>query len=166
MIPDFSTSDQLMARLDNAVTALDDEYYKTRFVGYVAVSAVTAFEVNIRDKVIDFSSRKHNVFGNFTSAVFEKTNAKVKLEMLRNDFLSRFGERYLKRFNKALDTIEKDQMVAGSGSVKNAYANIINWRHVFVHQGELPQYASYEEARSAYEHGKLVIACFCDALHR
>ena len=61
MIPDFSESDVLMQRLDEAVQELDNAFYKTRFIGFVSVAAVTAFEVNVREKVIDFSKKKHNV---------------------------------------------------------------------------------------------------------
>ena len=86
--------------------------------------------------------------------------------MLRSDYLGRFGDRYLKRFNKKLAAVEAEQLGLGRGSVKNAYANIIKWRHDFVHDGIIPQYADYDEARLAYDHGKLVIGCFCESLFR
>lgn len=155
-----------MARLDHAVETLDDHFYKSRFIGYVAVSAVTAFEVNVRNKVVDFSSKKHPTFGVFSSKMFEKTNARIKLSMLRDDFLSKFGDKYLKRFNSHLDKIEAESLRTIRKSVKSSYGNLVLWRHDFVHEGKLPQYADYDEARLSYDLGKRVIECFCEALNR
>ena len=155
-----------MERLDFAVGALDGDFYKSRFTGYVAVSAVTAYEVNVRTSLIAFATRKHAVFGTFSASTFEKTNARVKLDMLRKDYLGRMGEKYLSRFNKRLNKIEEVKLRETHKSIKTSYNNLILWRHTFVHDGVLPQYANYDEARSAYDLGKEVIQCFCESLYR
>lgn len=166
MIPDFSHSDLILSHLDGLIGSVSDDFIKSRYTGFVAVVAVTAFQNNIRGKLISFCTIKHKVFGTFSEATFEKTNARVKLEHLRGDYLNRFGERYLNRFNKRLDEVENASLANGTGSIKGSYTNLLKWRHDFVHDGTLPAYAGYEEARAAYENGKLVITTFFDCLNR
>ncbi len=166
MTPDFSQSDLILGHLDGLIGGVADDFIKSRYTGFVAVSAVTTFENNIRSKLVDFCTKKHKVFGSFSEAMFEKTNARIKLDNLRDDYLRRFGDRYLKRFNVKLNDIEQEKLVTGFGSVKGSYSNLVKWRHDFVHEGILPAYAGYNEARAAYENGKLVVAAFFESLNR
>jgi len=164
--PDFNQPDLILSHLDGLVGSVTDDFIKSRYTGFVAVTAVTAYEVNIRTKLIDFCTTKHKVFGAFSEAIFEKTNARVKLDQLRDDFLVKFGEKYLKRFKKKLDALELASLKAGTGSVKNSYQNLVQWRHDFVHDGKLPDYANYADARQAYDTGKVVISAFFESLNR
>lgn len=164
--PEFSQPDLILGHLDGLVASVTDDFIKSRYTGFVAVTAVTAFETNVRAKMIDFCTAKHKVFGNFSEAIFEKTNARIKLDNLRKDYLGRFGAKYLKRFKKKLDAIELTSLRAGKGSVKSSYQNLVQWRHDFVHDGQLPTYANYADARQAYDTGKLVINAFFESLNR
>jgi hypothetical protein len=166
MTPDFIQSDAILGHLDGLIVAVDDDFIKSRYTGFVAVTAVTAFENNIRSKMVDFCTRKHKVFGAFSEALFDKTNARIKLDHLRNEYLHRFGDRYLIRFKKKLNDVDTACLQAGLGSVKHSYTNIVQWRHDFVHDGALPNYAGYDEARAAYELGKKVIEAFFESLNR
>lgn len=99
--PDFSQPDLILGHLDGLIGTVADDFIKSRYTGFVAVTAVTSYEVNIRAKVIHFCAAKHRVFGTFSESVFERTNARVKLEHLKDDYLGRFGDKYLKRFKKS-----------------------------------------------------------------
>jgi hypothetical protein len=103
VIPNYSQSDLILSHLDSYVSGISDDFIKSRYTGFVAVTAVTSYETNIRTKIFDFCRKKHGVFGTFSEAHFEKTNAKVKLDHLRNEYLRKFGAKYLNRFNKKLD---------------------------------------------------------------
>lgn len=164
--PDFIQPDLILGHLDGLIGSVTDDFIKSRYTGFVAVTAVTAYEVNIRAKLIDFCAAKHKVFGVFSESIFEKTNARVSLDQLRKEYLDRFGEKYLKRFKKKLDALELASLKAGTGSVKNSYYNIVQWRHDFVHDGKLPDYANYADARQAYDTGKIVINAFFESLNR
>jgi hypothetical protein len=164
--PDFTQADFILGHLDGLIDNVVDDFLKSRYTGFVSVVAVTAFETNIRAKLISFCSAKHKVFGAFSEATFEKTNARIRLDNLRKDCLSRFGQKYLKRFNRNLDNAETQALADGLGSLKGSYHNIVQWRHDFVHDGIIPAYAGYVEARTAYENGKRVVQIFFDSLNR
>lgn len=166
MNPDFTASDTVLAHLTEYVGGIDDNYLKSRYTGFVAVTAVTSYEVNIRNKIFDFCRKKHKVFGDFSEAQFEKTNAKVKLAHLKDEYLKRFGGKYLKSFQKRVDLVEKEYLAEKGISLKNSYHNLITWRNDFVHEGVLPAYATYDDAREAYEAGKKIVSAFFDSLHR
>ena len=166
MDPSFDPSDLILTHLDGLVQDVDDPYLKSRYVGFVSVVAVTTFETNIRERMVYFASKKNSVFGSFTAAVFLKTNAKVRLDDIRKEYLGRFGEKYLLRFKRKIDALEKRSLRNGEGSIKNSYANLIQWRHDFVHDGRLPEYATYDEARKAYNIGKRVVVAFFESLRR
>ena len=51
-------------------------------------------------------------------------------------------------------------------SVKSAYANIINWRNDFAHEGRIPTTPTYEEVKKTYELGKHIIVCLSAAMVR
>lgn len=166
MSPTFLQSDLALAHLDTYVSTVGDPFIVSRYTGYVAVTAVTAFEINIREKTFDFCRKKHNVFGNFAEAYFAKTNAKVKTQQLQEEFLRKFGLRYLNRYKSKLNDLEKSHLRDHGRSLKGSYNNLIQWRHDFVHDGKLPDYATYGDARDAYEHGKKVVEAFFETLVR
>lgn len=163
MTPDFSQSDFVLNHLDGLI-ANADAFIASRYSGFVAVAAVTTFEIIIREKLIAFCTSKHKVFGAFSEALFQKTNARIKVEHLRTDYLKRFGDKYLKRFDARLEQLEAEGLREGVGSIKTSYKNIVQWRHDFVHDGRLPEYAGYPEARLAYQNGKRVVTLFCESL--
>ena len=163
---DFQNSDRILAQLDQVVANEQDPYIKSQYTGFVAVCAVTAFETNVRNKLVEFCTKKHKVFGHYSESMFDKMNAKVKLQHLRDEYLSRFGTRYLNRFQRKLNAADDASIQRLEGSVKSAYSNLLVWRHAFVHDGELPQNATYEEARAAYELSKQVIDVFFESLTR
>lgn len=162
----FQQSDRILAQLDQVVANEQDDYIKSQYTGFVAVCAVTAFETNVREKLIEFCTKKHKVFGHYSESIFDKMNARVKLDHLRDDYLARFGTRYLNKFKKKLKAEDEASIAGQQGSVKSAYSNLVVWRHAFVHDGVLPQNATYQEARAAYELSKKVIDVFCDSLSR
>lgn len=166
MNPEFSSSDTILRHLDAYVNGISDDYIKSRYTGFVAVTAVTAYEVNIRAKIFEFCRKKHLVFGHFAESHFEKTNAKVKIDHLKDGYLKKFGLKYLNRFKAKTDALEEEHLRVHRKSLKGSYNNLVQWRHGFVHDGELPAYATYDDARAAYEAGKLIVSAFFCSLER
>ena len=166
MSPTFSQSDLALAHLDTYVSGISDPFIVSRYTGYVAVTAVTAFEINIREKIFEFCRKKHNVFGNFADAYFAKTNAKVKTRQLQDDYLNKFGLRYVNRYKRKMEDLEQVHLRDYRKSLKGSYNNLVQWRHDFVHDGKLPDYATYADACDAYVHGKKVIEAFFETLVR
>ena len=52
---------------------------------------------------------------------------------------------------------DKEDELVKVGSVKGSYASLLTWRHQFVHDGTLPNQATFNESLKAYELGKEVI---------
>ncbi|MFH1021783.1 MAG: HEPN domain-containing protein [Planctomycetota bacterium] len=157
----FDDSDSFIAHLSGAVKAAEDDFVASRYIGFIAVSAVTVYEIMVKKLLIDFAVRKHPMLGNFASASFDRLNAKIQREDIEK-YLAYFGDEYLNFFKKTVD--EKEKARAQEGSLKACYANLLEWRHEFVHAGRLPNQATFDEAIKAYHLGKEVVAALEETL--
>lgn len=153
----FKLADDYISHTNEIVGSIADPFIKQRYIGFVATSAVTAFELAIKDILLDFSYRKNKVFGAFVEDIYDNLNGRIRLGELKDTHVKRFGNKYRKRFDKELEKTEKERLRSASRSVKSSYGNIITWRHSFVHEGIIAQNASYEEAVRAFEDGKEII---------
>ena len=73
----FVLADQYVNHLEQTVAEVQDAFIESRYVGFVAVSAVTVYEQAIKDIFIAFSSRKHSVFGEFAASYFVRINGRI-----------------------------------------------------------------------------------------
>ena len=162
----FVTADDFITHLDGVMDALADPYLQSRYLGFVALTAVTVFELAIKQVICEFAARKHTVLGNLTRDKMEKINGRIKLDNLQKEFVRPFGEKYLNRFKTKLDKMETESLKSGKGSIKSSYGNIIQWRHEFVHQGRVPSTTNYSEMKNSFQRGKEVINCLHDSMVR
>ncbi|MCG5537845.1 HEPN domain-containing protein [Halorhodospira sp. 9622] len=153
----FRATDDYIAHTNALVKDIDDPFIRQRYIGFITISAVTAYELAIKDILIEFARRKHNVFGAYIESVYERINGKISIKDLKKNHVPKFGAKYAKRFERHLDKYEKEHLTRFRRSIKSSYGNIITWRNVFVHEGNLAGNASYDEAVSAYEDGKQLI---------
>jgi len=162
----FRLADDFIAHVDTIITAIHDPFIISRQIGFVVLSAVTVYELAIKDILFDFADKKHRVLSTFTRAYFEQLNGRIKLATIRDDYLPRFGDKYVARFRKHLAHAEKDTLQSKHLSIMNCYANVIQWRHDFVHQGITPTNATYNEAKISFEIGKEAIHCLAKSMTR
>jgi len=130
------------------------------------VSAVTVYELAVKDIFIAFASQKNSVFGSFTAEYCSRMNGKIKREDLEKDFIKRFGSKYMKRFQKKIEECEKTSLRISGISVKACYSNLITWRNQFAHEGVLSTTATYDEVKKSYQQGKMIIDCLAQTLVR
>jgi hypothetical protein len=130
------------------------------------VSAVTVYELAIKDIFYAFSDKKHLVIGEFARARFDQLNGRIKLGSLRDEHIKMFGTKYVSKFDKLLAKKETAMLKSGKGSPSASWGNIIAWRHRFVHQGLAPSSTNYNEIKNTYERGKEVIHCLDKAMCR
>lgn len=161
----FKIADDMIKHLDSVVHTITDPFISLRYTGFVAVAAVTVYELAIKDILVDFAKKKHKVFGTFAQNRFDRLNGRIKLDSLYREHVHQFGDKYLKRFKKRLLLIETQFLRQNRVSVKNAYNNIISWRHEFVHQGQITN-ATYTDVVDAYSLGKEVITCLAQTMNR
>ena len=162
----FDLADQYVAHLDKVFDEIDDPFIESRYIGFVAVSAVTVYELAIKDIFISFSTRKHRVFGEFTSKYFERLNGRVSNRQILHEHLPRFGEKYVRRFRRKRDNKEREIFRSQRISLMSSYGNIITWRNKFAHEGILPNTPTFAEIRDSYYCGKHIIHCLAETMVR
>jgi len=162
----FQLADDYVAHLDVVIGAISDPFIKSRYSGFLAVSAVTVYELAIKSVFIEFASHKHKILGSFTSSYFDRINGRIRVQIVRDEYIKKFGEKYVRRFRKGLDKCEKEILRTDGESVTSCYENVITWRNDFAHQGLIPATATYEEVKKAYTFGKQVIHCLATTMHR
>lgn len=162
----FKLTDDLISHLDGFVGGVADPFIASRYVGFVAIAATTVYELAIKDIFIEFCEKKHKVFGHFTSVHLGRLNGRIRTDELQGNHISRFGERYVKRYKKLRDETEQRYLRTKGVSVLASYNNLIEWRNQFAHQGQIPTTPSYLEVTAAYENGKQIVHCLAKTMTR
>lgn len=162
----FALVEDYLAHVDPVMAGIKDPFVEARYTGFIATSAVTAYELAIKDIFYAFADKKHLVLGEVTRARFFRLNGKIKLDDLKKEHIKMFGMKYLGRFKKNLDKTENRYLEAHRKSPKSAYNNVIVWRNQFVHEGTLPNTTNYAEIKDQYTAGKEVIHCLFKSMVR
>lgn len=162
----FKHADDIVNHLNTVVPNIPDPLLQSKYVGFVAIAAVTVFELAIKDVFIEFGKKKHKVMGTFTEAYFKRINGKIKIDDIKNEYTIRFGKRYQTRFTSNLEICSKDYLEKYRRDIKSSYGNLIVWRNDFAHEGKLNTTATYNEVVQAYEDGKEVVHCLAKSMTR
>lgn len=162
----FRLADDLVAHLNEVVGRVDDPFISSRYVGFVSIVAVTVYELAIKEIFFEFGEKQHKVLGNFTRSYFDRINGRIKTKHLRNEYIPRFGLKYVRRFRKNEKLVEKKYLREKGVSVWACYNNVIQWRNEFSHEGRIPATVTYHEVVRSYEVGKEVIRCLAETMTR
>ena len=162
----FKLADDFIAHLDISIGGIADPFIRSRYVGFVAVSAATVYELAIKEIFTSFAVKKHTVLGNFAQKYFEQINGQVGKKRIEDKYLPLFGEKYLNRFRSKIEKIELESLKADKVSVKSSYSNLLAWRHSFAHEGVIPVNATYEEVKKSYQYGCRLIHCLAETMNR
>lgn len=160
----FQIADDIITHLDAVVGGIADPFIQSRYVGFVAISSATVYELAIKDIFCDFGQRTHKVLGTFVSSYFDRINGRIKTDSLKKDYIPRFGDKYLKRFKRKLKETENENLRNQGVSVSSDYNNVIEWRNQFAHEGKVPNTVTYAEITRAYKNGKAVIECLAETM--
>jgi len=160
----FQLADDIISHLDTIVGGIADPFIQSRYIGFIAISSATVYELAIKEIFCNFGQTKHKVLGAFVSNYFNRINGRIKTRILKKDYISKFGEKYLKRFNRKLDEKEKEFLRNHGVSVLSAYNNVIEWRNQFVHEGKIPNTVTYAEITKSYVTGKEIIECLAETM--
>jgi hypothetical protein len=162
----FQLADDYISHLDTVISGIADPFIQSQYTGFLAVSAVTVYELALKAIFLEFAQGKHKVLASFTNAYFARINGRIKVSVIREDYVKKFGDKYLKRFDRKLDAREHEVLIREGASVRSSYANIITWRNGFAHEGIIPATATYQEVKKAYTCGKHVIHCLGESMKR
>ena len=162
----FVLADSVINHLNTVMNTVSDPFISSRYVGLVSIASVTVYELCIKDIFFQFSNSKHRVFGSFVNKSFERMNGRIKLTIIKNEYLPKFGEVYVKRFSKKIESAERLTLRSSGKSIQSSYGNIIEWRNQFAHEGNFISTVTYNEAVESYYLGKEVINCLFKSLRR
>lgn len=162
----FRHADDLVAHLNGIVPTIPDPLLQAKYIGFVSVAAVTVYELAIKEIFITFAAKKHQVLGNFTEAYFERINGRIRIQAIRDEYITKFGAKYKKQFQQKIDKRARDFLKVKRRDICSSYSNLVTWRNNFAHEGKLNATATYAEVIQAYEDGKEVIHCLAEAMRR
>jgi hypothetical protein len=162
----FTIADDMITHLNSIVGGTTDPFMSSRYVGFVSVSAVTVYELALKEIFIEFAEKKHNVFGTYTKSHFDRINGRIKTNQIKDDYIRKFGTKYLKRYQRKIKEMENYFLQTQGKSVSSAYNNLITWRNDFAHEGHIPNTVSFSEVVSSYTLGKEVIRCVAETMKR
>lgn len=160
----FIATDNLIAHLTPIVTGIADAATKSNYAGFLSVSAVTVYELAIKDIFTEFATKKNSVFGDFIAKHFASINGRIKLDDLKGQHIKPFGAKYLDKFERKLKIREQAIFVATAHNVRSNYSNLIICRHKYVHAGNPT--LTFEEVLDNYETGKEIIHSLYEAMQR
>lgn len=160
----FVSTDDLVNHLQPIVTVLTDESLKSKYAGFLAVNAVTVYELAIKDIFKEFSTKKNSVFGFFIEKYFYQINGRIILKDLKNQHIKSFGDKYLTKFEKKLSVREKAILSTLGKDVRSSYSNLIICRHKYVHAGSPT--LTFSEVVDNYNVGKEIIHSLYEAMQR
>jgi hypothetical protein len=160
----FIDTDNLLGHLNTVVTSVTDSTVLSSYAGFLSVSAITVYELAIKDIFNEFAIKKNKSFGNFVEKHFGKINGRILLDDLRGQHIKPFGDKYLRQFDNKLITKEANILISSRVSMKECYKNLIICRHKFVHGGSPT--LTYNEVVNFYQYGKGVIECLNLAMKR
>lgn len=162
----FRHADDVISHLNTVMPNISDPLLRVKYIGFVSVTIVTTYEQAVKEIFIDFAKRKNKVLGTFTESYFSRINGKIKIKVIHDDYISRFGEKYQKRFNKNLQKASKLHLQQNKRDIRSSYTNMITWRNDFAHEGKMNSTTTYAEVVQAYEDGKEVIHCLAQTMTR
>ncbi len=162
----FLHADDIVTHLNGIVPTITDPLLAAKYVGFVSVSAVTVYELALKEIFIEFARKKHKILGHFTESYFNRINGRIKLKVIKDDYISKFGNKYIIKFQKNIEKKSSDYLRLNRRDIRSSYANLIMWRNDFAHEGKINSTTTYNEVIQAYEDGKEVIHCLAESMTR
>lgn len=160
----FNSVDLLITQLTSIAQPGIDPLVLSAMAGIVAVEAVTAYELAIKDILEDFSYKKNKVFGSFVKSSLGRLNGRIKYQEIKDNMVKAFGDKYHKRFVAKKDIKTARVMAAEHVDLVQTYDNLVIGRHQFVHAGNLTM--TLQEAIRYYNIGKELIEALDEAMRR
>jgi hypothetical protein len=157
----FQSTDDLMNHLNTFVPTLPDEQLKSKYAGFLSASAVTVYELAIKDIFIEFAEKKNKTFGFFVENHFSRINGRILIDDIKN-YVGKFGGNYLTKFKTKLEKKKNELLVTYRNDIQAVYSNLITCRHKFIHTSAHTM--TFNEVVQAYQIGKEIINVLNDTM--
>lgn len=156
----FTDVDVLISGLNHIVPNIAGNI-QPKIAGFLAVNAVTAYELAIKEIIADFATAKHSVFGDFIRCYHSRLNGNIKIQSLKEE-LKKFGGSYKDDFEASLCIKEAQIRNTMNQDLRSSYNNLLECRHQFVHASNIT--LTIQECINNYNAGKSVIEALFDAM--
>lgn len=159
-IDKFTDVDSLINGLNQIIPNLPS-HIQPKIAGFLAVNAITAYELAIKEIFADFATAKHSVFGDFIRNYHSRLNGNIKIQSLKDE-LNKFGSNYKNDFEIALRNKEITIRQSHNLDLRSSYNNLLECRHQFVHTSRMT--LTIQECINNYKVGKFVIEALYDIM--
>ena len=160
----FRSVDLLIRQLQPLVQPEIDPLVLSSWAGLIAVKAVTAYELAIKDIFEEFAKGKHKVFGAFVKSTYSKLNGRILYKDVKDGLVKPYGEKYSKKLLQKKDAKTAEILASDGVDLVNTYNNLIECRHQLVHAGMFNM--SFDEAVRSYQIGKKLIDVIDETMKR
>lgn len=160
----FGSVDLLINQLQLLVQPDTDPLVLSSWAGLVAVKAVTAYELAIKDIFEDFARGKHKVFGTFVKSTYSRLNGRILYKDVKDGLVQPYGDKYSKKLVQKKDSKTSEVLASDGVDLVNTYNNLIQCRHQLVHSGTFN--LAFHEAVRSYRIGKKLIEVFDETMKR
>lgn len=160
----FGSVDLLINQLQPMVQPETDPLVLSSWAGLVAVEAVTAYELAIKDIFEDFAKKKNKVFGTFVKSMCSKLNGRILYKDVKDSLVKHYGEKYSRKLVQKKDVKTAEILASERVDLVNTYNNLIECRHQLVHSGVFTM--SFDEAVRSYRIGKKLIEVIDETMKR
>lgn len=156
----FNDVDALISNLNPIIPSLSFDV-QAKFVGFLAVNAVTAYELAIKEIIEDYASSKHCDFGEYVRCALARINGRIKISDIKGE-LNKFGGSYKGNFETNLVSKEASVLQNTGKSLSACYDNLLTCRHRYVHASVIT--LTIQECVDYYNIGKNVIDALFDSM--
>jgi len=164
--PHFAQGDSNIAYLDGIRSSETDWQKLQQLSGYLAVTAAVTYEASVKDIIYDFCDKKNKILSHIGRKEFNKISSRIKIADIKKNYLKFFGDKYEARFKRKMIQANKDHLQNFGRTASASYGSLLVARDSFAHTGKIESQATYEELRSWYEDGKVIIRTFQESLRR
>lgn len=131
--------------------------FRADLAGLYVVAVAAAYEACVKEIIVNYATRHHEMFGQYALVSYEKLNSRINMNDLH---------RYANTFDPIIGQNFKDYLKVNKESInrrigkdiEKAYQQILGWRHDFAHAGK--RNTTLEEAIKTHTLGLRVIYCF------
>jgi hypothetical protein len=72
----------------------------------------------------------------------DRINGRIKYRVLHEEYVLSFGDKYVRRFKQQVAKREREILISKGKSILSSYDNIVTWRNLFAHEGQIPTNAT------------------------
>lgn len=131
--------------------------FRADLAGLYVVAVAAAYESCVKEVIVNYATRHHEIFGQYALASYEKLNSRINIQDLHR-YAKTFHPSIGKKFKEILNKKKSDINRKIGKDIENSYGQILSWRHDFAHAGK--RNTTLEEAVYTHNLGLRVIYCF------